>query len=132
MSHAAHGLGAPRILLIGLDQDLVSGILRALPECDVRTASLIALDASHKAEEGALHCDVIFCPAGARHLLPVLEKASPIRLPVVAVTRHPDSTEWLNAIEAGAADYAAPPFESAQLRWILDSNLRRTAAAAGG
>ncbi|MCC6390719.1 MAG: hypothetical protein IT167_08955 [Bryobacterales bacterium] len=132
MSHAAHGLDAPRILLIGLEEDLVSEILRALPECDVRTASVISLETSHRAEEGALRCDVIFCPAGSRHLLPVLERASPKRLPVVAVTRHPDSTEWLNAIEAGAADYAAPPFESAQLRWILHSNLHRAAAAAGG
>ncbi|MCZ2150890.1 MAG: response regulator [Bryobacterales bacterium] len=132
MSHAAHGLGAPRILLIGLDEDLVSEILRALPECDVRTASVIALETSQRPGEGVPRCDVIFCPAGSRHLLPVLEKASPRRLPVVAVTRHPDSTEWLNAIEAGAADYAAPPFESSQLRWILHSNLRRTAAAGSG
>jgi DNA-binding NtrC family response regulator len=131
MSHAAHRPGAPRILLIGLDEDLVSEILRTLPECEVRTTSVNSLD-SGRATEGALYCDVIFCPAGALHLLPVLEKASPQDLPVVAVTRHPDSTEWLNAIEAGAADYAAPPFESAQLRWILSSNLRRAAAAAGG
>lgn len=127
MSHPAHGHLAPRILLIGLDEDLVSEILRTLPECDVRAAPAASLD-SGKAAEG---CDVIFCPAGFGHLLPVLKKASPKRLPVVAITRHPDPTEWLNAIEAGAVDYAAPPFESAQLRWILQSNLRRAAGAAG-
>ncbi len=71
MSHPAHGHLAPRILLIGLDEDLVSEILRTLPECDVRAAPAASLD-SGKAAEG---CDVIFCPAGFGHLLPVLKKA---------------------------------------------------------
>jgi len=36
----------------------------------------------------------------------------------------------LNVIEAGADDYCAAPFESHQLRWILDSTLSYSRAAA--
>ncbi len=46
-------------------------------------------------------------------------------LPVVVVSRAPDMTGWLDALEAGASDYCAAPFESIQLRWILDAHLRR-------
>ena len=52
--------------------------------------------------------------------------------PVVVVSRLPDVSGWLDALEAGAADYCAAPFESIQLRWILDAQLNRrvrTAAA---
>ncbi|HNY41256.1 MAG TPA: hypothetical protein PKJ41_12710 [Bryobacteraceae bacterium] len=53
-------------------------------------------------------------------------------LPVVVVSRVPDMSGWLDALEAGASDYCAAPFESIQLRWILDAHLRhplRSAAA---
>lgn len=46
-------------------------------------------------------------------------------LPVVVVSRAPDVTGWLDALEAGAADYCAAPFESIHLRWILDAHLRQ-------
>ncbi|MBL8178398.1 MAG: hypothetical protein JNK48_27235 [Bryobacterales bacterium] len=42
-------------------------------------------------------------------------------VPVIVVVRVPDTREWIAAMEAGAADYCAPPFESAQLRWMLST-----------
>lgn len=45
--------------------------------------------------------------------------------PVIVVTRLPETSEWLNALEAGAADYCSAPFEQVQIRWILDSALSR-------
>jgi DNA-binding NtrC family response regulator len=50
--------------------------------------------------------------------------------PVVVVSRLAEVDDWLNALEAGAADYCTPPFETAALRWIVQSSLGRGAAAA--
>jgi DNA-binding response OmpR family regulator len=55
------------------------------------------------------------------------------RLPVVVVTRLPETQLWLDALEAGAKDYCGAPFERTQLRWILDTvcpPARQRAAAA--
>jgi hypothetical protein len=40
----------------------------------------------------------------------------------------PDPAQWLNALEAGAADYCGAPFETVQVRWIMGSILRQHAA----
>ena len=45
------------------------------------------------------------------------------------VSRFPEVSEWLDAMDAGASDYCASPFEPAQVRWILESNLPRQYAA---
>jgi PleD family two-component response regulator len=37
----------------------------------------------------------------------------------------PEVDDWLDAMEAGAADYCAEPIEKRQLDWILESNLER-------
>src|SRR2546425_5725608 len=44
-------------------------------------------------------------------------------LPVVVVSRIPEVSGWLDALEAGASDYCGAPFEAAQVRWVLDSSL---------
>jgi DNA-binding response OmpR family regulator len=48
----------------------------------------------------------------------------------VIVNRHPENSRWLDALELGAADYCGAPFEPVQMRWLLDSVLRRPTAAA--
>ena len=50
--------------------------------------------------------------------------------PIIMVTTLDSETDLINGIEAGADDYCAAPFESHQLRWILDSTLRYSRAAA--
>jgi DNA-binding response OmpR family regulator len=42
---------------------------------------------------------------------------------IIAAGQSADADEWLDAIQAGADDYCAAPFNPAQLRWILHSNL---------
>ena len=42
-------------------------------------------------------------------------------LPLVVVTRLPENSRWLDALEAGAKDYCGAPFEHAQLQWIMDT-----------
>jgi len=40
-------------------------------------------------------------------------------MPVIAVTKLPESGKWLDALEAGAADYCSAPFETMQICWLL-------------
>lgn len=41
------------------------------------------------------------------------------RLILVVVTRLPEHTIWLDALEAGANDYACMPLDRQQLRWLF-------------
>jgi hypothetical protein len=71
---------------------------------------------------------VVFCPAAPGILRRALRRFP--RLPVVVVSRLPDVAGWLDALEAGAADYCSAPFESIHLNWILQSQLRGGVALA--
>ena len=72
---------------------------------------------------------VVFCGAdddsGMALLLAI--RVSRPELPVVVVTRHPDMGKWLNALEAGAADYCSAPFDAVQVGWLLGAILERAA-----
>jgi DNA-binding NtrC family response regulator len=94
-------------------QEVVSAPLQSIPEC------LDVVD-----QEAA---DVVFCPADGRQYAPLLEAIGQRwpELPVIVVSRMPEVSEWLDAIEAGAADYCAAPFESAHIQWILSSTVRQ-------
>ncbi|HWB95481.1 MAG TPA: hypothetical protein VG672_02230 [Bryobacteraceae bacterium] len=48
-------------------------------------------------------------------------------LPFVVATRLPEVKAWLDALDAGASDYCAAPFEPAQIRWIMESVLPQKA-----
>jgi DNA-binding response OmpR family regulator len=67
--------------------------------------------------------DLIFCPASLVVLSAVLEAAAGKFPRVVAVSRLPEADEWIDALDLGAADYCAPPFEQPQLRWLIEKNL---------
>jgi DNA-binding response OmpR family regulator len=71
--------------------------------------------------------DLVFCQSNHPELPAWLKNR---RAPVVVVSRTPDVNDWLDAMDAGAADYCAAPFESQQLDWILQSNLHRLSRAA--
>jgi len=72
-----------------------------------------------------LHADVVFCNAEPRRYLALLTelKKRGLRLPVVVVSRIPEVSEWLDALDAGAADYCAAPFEHQHLSWLIASAL---------
>jgi DNA-binding response OmpR family regulator len=42
-----------------------------------------------------------------------------VTVPVVIVSRHPETSEYLDAMDAGAADYCSAPFEPSHIHWIL-------------
>ena len=107
-----------RIVLFDLDDPLsndLSAALRRMPQVREITPTASGRDA-----------DLVFCPvnpgslARARQLYP--------ETPVVVVSRLPEVEGWLDALEAGAADYCAAPFELVQVNWILQTHLAQTKA----
>jgi DNA-binding NarL/FixJ family response regulator len=99
------------------------------------TAALVRLGATvyHLSDDSApeqcanlaerVAADVIFCGDGSPGYRSVLEAvASGGRPPaVVVVGRLGDTERWLDALEAGAFDYCAPPLEADQVLWMLES-----------
>ena len=104
-----------RILLLGLDYSLADELSRVLRQLgqSVRIAPK---------RDGALDvadAELIFAGSGdLRDALAVSPK-----LPVIVTSRLPEVKAWLNALEAGAADYCGAPFEPTQVRWLLNSAL---------
>ena len=71
------------------------------------------------------HADVVFCgaePQALHRVLRAIEKTHRA-VPVVVVSRKADVSAWLDALEAGAADYLSAPLEARQLDWVLQSQL---------
>lgn len=111
-----------KVSIMGLEYDLARDLASALKAnaCDIEVSN-----SSRKTP-----ADMIFCPADAAVLAKV-RRMNPSR-PIVVISRVPEVSIWLDALEAGAADYCAAPFETVQLRWLLDSHLsvRRSNAVA--
>ena len=104
-----------RILLAGLETaiaDELSRVLRQLGQ-NVHTAAA----GSDAAVPGDM--ELIFAPE--TDLLSV-QRSNP-GVPVIVVSRLPEVSAWLWALEQGAADYCGAPFEARQVRWALNSSL---------
>jgi DNA-binding NtrC family response regulator len=121
-----------KVLILGLEKGLRDELKSALQVDDqtVRAADESA-DTDCRREIARSKPDIVFCPAAPSYFRTILEAVKKVRpgLPVVVVSRFPEVSEWLDAMEAGASDYCASPFEPAQVRWILESNLPRACAA---
>ena len=114
----------PRILLDGLSPELS----RELRDVLITTHHVPEIDDEMRA--GGLcwpEIDLVFCPAAPSALAKVLTAtaAQQPRPRVIATSRLPETAEWLDAMEAGAADYCAAPFEATQIRWLLAAHLSR-------
>ena len=65
--------------------------------------------------------DVVICSGDddcSFDLVRSIRKTRPA-LPIVVVTHRPEMGKWLDALDAGAADYFSEPFEEGQVRWVL-------------
>lgn len=113
-----------RVLAFGLDRALRRQLCDALPELKLETVSEVSHDLTALAEAlQQRQASLIFAGAAGVAIDQLLALARSANVPVVIVSRNADTSQWLDAIEAGAADYAAPPFEPCHLRWILEANL---------
>jgi DNA-binding NtrC family response regulator len=128
-----HDFANENILLFGLDDALASELAGALVNQGRKFAST-----PFRPTPGGMKrairpgIGLVFCPAETeryRLLLDFIRRERP-ELQVVVVSRRPEVSDWLDAIEAGAADYCSPPFESAQVRWIIENTLKYRHAAA--
>ena len=74
-----------------------------------------------------LDADIVFTGDDARQYVPLLRDVRQKRpaLPFIVVTKFPDTSKWLDALEAGASDYCSAPFESRQIHWLMESVLPR-------
>jgi DNA-binding response OmpR family regulator len=118
-----------RVVLVGLEQLAAGQIGKAL-EVELHQIEQKPHDA---VVQDLVDADIVFAggePSYYLSLLRLLRAARP-SLPFVVVTRMPETTAWLDALEAGATDYCSAPFESRQLHWVMESALphRRSVAA---
>lgn len=113
------------ILLLGMENDMADQLARVLRniEHDVQTA-----DSMEKALRNR-EADVIFAGGDGPDYRNTVRRLATRRpdLPVVLVNRLPENARWLDALDLGAADYCGAPFEPMQVRWVVDSVLRRAA-----
>ena len=117
------------VLFHGLDSELAMDLRDALAGfCEGLQQEVLT---GHVQARAALRNDkatIVFCGV-TPETVKDLRRSNP-HASIIAVSRLPETTDWLNVIEAGADDYCAAPFESHQLRWILDSTMHYSRAAA--
>jgi len=71
------------------------------------------------------NAQVVFCNSDRHEYQSVLRALEHrgLQLPVVVVSRIPETSEWLDALDAGAVDYCAAPFERQHISWLVQSAL---------
>ncbi len=122
-----------RIVLFGLEGPLGSELESVL----IQQSQEVYLQPFRSPKEclstiDRLEIDLVFISSDRDRYLALLEAVGRQKpdLPVVVVSRTPEVSEWLDAIEAGASDYCAAPFETSHIQWILDSTTKGQAAPA--
>lgn len=108
------------VLLAGLEPAVAEELMTYLAERGMEVTQTAEIESNSKA-------DLVFCGIHHPGLVQLLEAMDQ---PVVVVSRVPEVDDWLDAMDAGAADYCAAPFERDQLDWILESNLKGKGCAA--
>jgi DNA-binding NtrC family response regulator len=117
-----------KIVLIGLEQAAAGQICRAL-EVDSHQVE-------HQPQNSPIrdlqNADIVFAGGEPGHYMPLLTQVRETMpsLPFVVVTRVPETSAWLDALEAGATDYCATPIEKRQVQWLMESALPRPSVAA--
>jgi FixJ family two-component response regulator len=103
------------VLLLDLETSLAEQLSSVLEQLGQRVYAK-ALDTGMLEETDA---NLVF--ARPQDLVAILKTRSD--LPVVVVSRMPEVSAWLDALEQGAADYCGAPFEATQVRWVLNTSL---------
>lgn len=121
-----------KVLLYGLDDRLAEELNSALHGLAVTLRAESAHDVSQCLDTRESPApQLIFCSFenGLESMLHAVSGHGR-GVPVIAVSRHAEVHHWIDAIEAGAADYCAAPFESGHMRWLLQSNIHAPVKAA--
>ncbi len=118
------------VLLAGIEPMLARELQEYLKSRGMSVHETASLEPrSNGKDKGMDGFDLVFCETHHPQLHSLLRA---VTSPVIVVSRVPEVNDWLDAMDAGAADYCAAPFERDQLDWILESNLgvRKAVAAA--
>ena len=117
-----------KIVLIGLEQATAGQIYRALASGSHRIENQDRDVVLRELRDA----DIVFAGGEPACYMPLLKRVREVRptLPFVVVTRIPDTSEWLDALEAGATDYCASPIDTRQLRWLMETALPKPSFAA--
>jgi len=105
-----------KVLLLGLERSLSNELNPVLE----KLGQTVQIEHSTSGVLAKTDANVVFADGRCLH---AVRNQRP-ELPVVVVSRLPEVSGWLDALEAGAADYCGAPFEPKQVRWVLDSSLR--------
>lgn len=109
------------VLLVGLERTIAVQISRVLAverhRIEQKNQNIAARD--------LMGVDIVFAGEDPCEYLPLLRRVREERpeLPFVVVTRLPETTAWLDALEAGATDYCSSPFGTRQIQWLMESAL---------
>lgn len=117
-----------RIITVGLDKSSASQLGLALG------VGRHQIDHKPKttAVDEVVEADIVFANGDGKHYLPLLRQVRETHpaLPFVVVTRIPETSDWLDALEAGATDYCSTPFEPRQMKWLMESAFNARSVAA--
>jgi len=116
-----------RVFLVGLEQATATQLTRAL---GVERHQIEQMPKNVPPND-LMEADIVFAGGDGKQYMPLLRGLREMRplLPFVVVTRIPETTDWLDALEAGATDYCSAPFETRQMSWLMESALPRRVAA---
>lgn len=123
-------VAAPRVLLCspcGEDERFVAGVLKDVGVEVVQTDSPLAV--LDLAAARCFHLVLLDLESDPQwpSTLQALRAVAP-EAAVVVYSRLPDERRWIEALEAGAADYMAKPFCARDLLWVFRNTVGRVAA----
>jgi DNA-binding NtrC family response regulator len=74
---------------------------------------------------GRVGADLVFCGTDREQYQTILQdlRHHGHTVPVVVASRLPETGDWLDAMDAGACDYCAAPFEAHLMQRIVESAL---------
>lgn len=114
-------------VVFGLAEKLVKQLETALSQQGYSVHSLAFLSPGCSLDFiDQVNAELVFCGSQPEHYRPLLDaiQRSKPGLPLVVVSELPEVSEWLDTLEAGAADYCAPPFEASHIRWMVEGALK--------
>ncbi len=108
-----------KVVLLGLETGAAQQIRRALQTDN----HLVFNKPFNDFDNEVLDADIVFASGDGKRYMPFLKsmREKNPAMPFVVVTRLPETSDWLDALEAGATDYCSAPFETSQLRWLMES-----------
>lgn len=71
--------------------------------------------------------DIVFASGHGKQYLPLLQRLRKSRpaLPFIVVTGFSNTSEWLDALEAGATDYCSAPLKVRHIHWLMEATIPR-------